>query len=437
MIHGHSTIELTDVNTGEVERYEDDNLVTNGIKYYQMFYGIPQTVWKDVFSGIKIFENSITEDPNIVTAPPAANLIGYANSTADTTNNMRGLLNLSQSGVLDDNSGIKLTWDFAQSQCNGTIRCICLTPPDWVSDGKINCEMDRFSHKDCNDAYNMQVIDYDFVRRCAISFDYAGSQDGSRMHFTLNQIPYLYRGITDDVIGKKVGEFYVDIPIDFSNYKSVGNYVGSDESFYYFLSIKDYTNTKPYATSLTLIKIKKKSHEVTIQEFSFSDPAYPDVYFSTGYDSAVFNGYLYILHDKKEYFKFDMNDFSLKKVILSDLIASAFKETYSYFAVRKDCIVGTKFSLDTDDNIRPAGFYHTQSQNDTSFGIISNILDGVLFIGRNRYSNKYNNVLFYRAPIILTINNLSSPVTKTADKTMKITYILREDYGDTPTPQTP
>ena len=30
-------------------------------------------------------------------------------------------------------------------------------------------------------------------------------------------------------------------------------------------------------------------------------------------------------------------------------------------------------------------------------------------------------------PYLATINNLETPVTKTADKTMKITYILREE----------
>ena len=33
-IHGHSIIELRNVKTGEIERYEDDNMVTNALNYY-------------------------------------------------------------------------------------------------------------------------------------------------------------------------------------------------------------------------------------------------------------------------------------------------------------------------------------------------------------------------------------------------------------------
>ena len=33
-LHGHTKIELTDVNTGEVEIYEDDNMVTNALNSF-------------------------------------------------------------------------------------------------------------------------------------------------------------------------------------------------------------------------------------------------------------------------------------------------------------------------------------------------------------------------------------------------------------------
>lgn len=33
-IHGHSTIELRNVKTGKVEKYEDDNMVTNALQRF-------------------------------------------------------------------------------------------------------------------------------------------------------------------------------------------------------------------------------------------------------------------------------------------------------------------------------------------------------------------------------------------------------------------
>ena len=47
---------------------------------------------------------------------------------------------------------------------------------------------------------------------------------------------------------------------------------------------------------------------------------------------------------------------------------------------------------------------------------------------RNAYSDSYADAIIYlMTPYLATINNLETPVTKTADKTMKITYILREE----------
>ena len=44
------------------------------------------------------------------------------------------------------------------------------------------------------------------------------------------------------------------------------------------------------------------------------------------------------------------------------------------------------------------------------------------------YGSSYSDVVIYlMTPYLATINNLETPVTKTADKTMKITYILREE----------
>ena len=46
----------------------------------------------------------------------------------------------------------------------------------------------------------------------------------------------------------------------------------------------------------------------------------------------------------------------------------------------------------------------------------------------NAYGNAFSDAIIYlMTPYLATINNLDTPVTKTADKTMKITYILREE----------
>ena len=43
------------------------------------------------------------------------------------------------------------------------------------------------------------------------------------------------------------------------------------------------------------------------------------------------------------------------------------------------------------------------------------------------YGEYINSYMLLDSPYLATINNLPAPVQKTADKTMKITYILREE----------
>ena len=49
------------------------------------------------------------------------------------------------------------------------------------------------------------------------------------------------------------------------------------------------------------------------------------------------------------------------------------------------------------------------------------------WISRSSSSNRVYRTVYLMSAYLATINNLETPVTKTADKTMKITYILREE----------
>ena len=52
---------------------------------------------------------------------------------------------------------------------------------------------------------------------------------------------------------------------------------------------------------------------------------------------------------------------------------------------------------------------------------------GPLILGYGGYEDTFHKLLFLHTPYLGTINNLSSPILKTADKTMKITYTLTEE----------
>lgn len=143
MLIGKSVIELTDVHTGQVEKYEDSNLVTEavsdvlnanimGVLYDSTaFNNANGENWmlplnKNIMGGILLYQNEIEEREDNIYAPLTNPLIGYASDDANNTTDIRrGSRNLTESKVID--GGYRFVWDFATSQANGTISAICLS----------------------------------------------------------------------------------------------------------------------------------------------------------------------------------------------------------------------------------------------------------------------------------------------------------------------
>ena len=137
MIEGITTIELTDVKTGEKEKIESKNMVTNAFKdafknptlydksslkwlmpYYYNFYG-----------GIACLDSSIQEDADNYLLPfnvdvIASGGIGIKNSSDDM---IRGSYNNLESEVNEEEKYVKYVYDFTTQQGNGIIRSVCLT----------------------------------------------------------------------------------------------------------------------------------------------------------------------------------------------------------------------------------------------------------------------------------------------------------------------
>lgn len=80
--------------------------------------------------------------------------------------------------------------------------------------------------------------------------------------------------------------------------------------------------------------------------------------------------------------------------------------------------------IDTSDN----GVYPQRNSSGhygVDIGAFRFVVNGIWYTAYN-YATLYGRILL-DAPYLATINNLPTPVQKTADKTMKITYILREE----------
>lgn len=144
-IRGTMVLELTDENTGEVERIEETNMVTNAVNHILglnplgIFYAASgeydsRLIWNsyllpicpNMIGGILLFSSALEEDAENIYVGSGNLPVAYAsndvNATADTA---RGSLNLTESKALDN--GYKFVWEFTPSQGNGTITAVALT----------------------------------------------------------------------------------------------------------------------------------------------------------------------------------------------------------------------------------------------------------------------------------------------------------------------
>ena len=139
-------------------------------------------------------------------------------------------------------------------------------------------------------------------------------------------------------------------------------------------------------------------------------------------------GYLYALkYDRKGVYKINANN-SADITLIPFGFTSNFSggDNYGYVQMYKigDRILGSDFNICSDDTIIGTKNYTGLNYVCTPF-----FRYGPYAISFGRYSYSTASVyktLFLVTPYLASINNLSTSVIKTADKTMKITYTVEE-----------
>ena len=130
---GKTKIILTNVETGEQEIHEDENLITNAldkiINIEMAMNHAPNDrilpVATNLLGGIMLFDGALTEDPDNIHFPAEAHLVGYANQSVNTDDKYRGSYNSIESGKTMN--GFVSVWDFGTTQANGTIKAVART----------------------------------------------------------------------------------------------------------------------------------------------------------------------------------------------------------------------------------------------------------------------------------------------------------------------
>lgn len=539
-LHGHTTIELTDVNSGKKRKYEDDNIVTNALQYLLARGGVFQwdplyhlfstnangSITKEMLvntltRGLMLFDGVIEENVETVKPPAGVNVVGCGSGITYTGDNtMAGSYNYQESGETED--GWKHVWDFSTNQANGTIACACLTTQaggkitegTWpykndykqgstqdavinkedrafridpypyylkaLKDEKWNTSLCRFSvlHVDGKRNRVLRVSRYEEINsyffNSASGSDYTNFQQSifykKSMDIDIYRLPFTSMSIFDFNTSEKghenmlEGTVTVEMPqglkdiITQAKLDTPKNYWAafhSNDEDYIYITIHVPTATGSY----TYIDKQDKLYvwKISVEDFSST---YFEITNTTGerircdtgffgtwkkpvlaYENFTFvigeSGKMYIINSR------DSTDVS--QVLLPDETAFNISDTYAMNPLYFECgkltfakAAGANDNVFICDTVTKEVRYKNtvlsilcEGSYDGSV-VLSGRLHGTYFMIANATNSNSNSgylMLGCDPELLVTINNLSSPVTKTASETMKVTYTLTRAEG--------
>ena len=488
-IKGHSIIELKDIHTGKVERYEDDNMLTNAISYIikdlGMLWSSPlkvstnvrQEPIKHLLGGLLLLGDNITENANTIFVPAGISMIGNgaAGYTANSDDGVTefGSWNYDESKWLSDGS-YKMVWDFTGPQALGTIKCACLTSNKngYIGIGNATSGYARQSvstntlvdNRGTN--YNVDTVSGSLLNRivnvnttaCTITYvDYYNiyyNSDHTSEHMSTTgklklitqKIPigkydirqtYPYNYVPSQTPTPPASQSFIPVtttevalPSDFLTALGVHTpyYIGKYGNYYYMMA-GAVSGLQPQGV-VRGVKIDCS----TLAATSFTVSNYTNTAFSfNDYDISFGNNTFACYSNNSRMVFQDLTDNSDTDEVTCSIYRGGSgidASCCNTFMREESWMMGTEPQYRIDMGARTVT--PTNGIAGGRYGRVLSTTNPLLYdylASDSGYWNDYGFSLSYVTDYIATINNLSEPVTKTADKTMKVTYILHFDVS--------
>lgn len=480
-LKGSAVIELTDVKTGKKEIVKHDNLVTNAVNdilsidpFNMRFgsdisqYGVFFPIISRLIGGVVLFEDPLEEDPNKYFAPETNDVIGYSNMDVSPSDDpKRGSLNQSESGKLEDGKGYRFVFDFATSQGNGEISALALTSQSMGGCGYGSKQFNNYSGNNQGEtspfaqfrrmsstsvdigAVNARraasIVSIDFENRVAYAVEPKASKKLAVYKFELVTdniglfTTALFRFSTPSIVAELSTDAFLPTYITNTGDNNVGFCDGGD-GFIWGFQLSGNTSS---GTSVMWVKINKT--DWSLEEGSWTLPiaiSRPGLWREIAGSSSsrvctnclVHNGYAYFIQsDMYGLLIINTENPSDITVVDTQYKVSEYDNTecYSRFNTMGDVVVFPGGYV-ADKITHPGYQYVTTSSSYRAYGLRAtarpNIRVGPYLFSLYFFQNNYIYLIMQiDSSYLATINNLEKPVQKTADKTMKITYILREE----------
>ncbi len=462
-LKGTMVMELTDVNTLVTETITEENMITNavnnilGVNPMGIFYkaggeyddsvlwnGTLLPICPNMVGGILLFSKALEENADNIYVNSDNLPVAYAsNNVNSTANTARGSLNLTESKALDN--GYKFVWEFTPSQGNGTIAAVALTSSQGgqngfgslVGDASTFLKLKTIDIGSLSNAKQMvlfEIAEVDFNQNLAYSITFENAAVRIRklrlpiFSIGLNEKldDSTYRVLEDKVI--PTSEF-----LFLGSYTKYGEFMDGKDGYWYGFSNEE--NAAGNAVMLW-VRISKTDYSKTEGKWTLSNAKLMAVGNRDGSASypervvkcCVRNGYLYVpAYDKKGIYKISLSN-SADVTLIPFGFTSKWKplcETGTcevYMTLIGDLIVGGDFQILADDTV-----VHTQGSVRLNNAATPLFQHKQFLIGwGGSYGKEYRSA-YLLTPYLASINNLSSAVVKTVDKTMKLTYTLTEE----------
>lgn len=460
-LKGSMTIELTDSATGAVETVTEENMVTDAVNnifslnplgvFYKVDDGYNDIGWGEkllpicpnLIGGILLFAKPLTEDVSNI-YPPADNLpVAYAGNDVNSTANVaRGSINKAESKALSN--GYKFVWEFTPSQGNGTIAAAALTScwggqnafGSTAGSASTFLELKRISQGDLSKDLQMKcaaAVEFDFEKEVLTTITFKNSA----VIITKLRVPVFTLGLNEQLNDttmtvleqKSVAVSTFKFTDDYGS--TYGDFFDGQDGFWYGFMSEG--NSSGNAT-VYRVKISKTDYSVEENAWTLSKTyldrigsrdetgSYPD---KPTY-CVMRGGYLYVrAYNKKGIYKINANN-SADVTLIPLGFTAAWKAMAGsgeiYMMTVNGLVMGYDFLIGPDDKAVKIG---GQTRFEDGSSPVFQYKNFLLQYG-GAYSNSYRTV-YLLTPYLASINNLSTPVIKTTEKTMKITYTLTQE----------
>lgn len=470
-LKGTTVIELTNVKTGEVERYEEHNLVTQALAHLHKPIGnlkLPtdcltsanysgqgrpfnEPLYPRLLGGLVLWDKAIVESDTTLSPPKNVSMVGCAacDSVNTTTSPCRGSYNATESYLTNSSveTSMKFVYDFATNQANGNINCISLTSYAGGKNGfgGNNNGLDFCGSYDIFSDYLLYEIERPYkmyysnqARVVYIDPDNDVFYEVASLSTTTLRIYKCRANIHQRSVFKNMYTSHelletisITLPTTLSGTNTwVANYDADNDLLYIVVS----PSASSVAASGTfyVVEVNMATFAATVHTMTNMSST---LYVAREY-LICYNGHLYYNYSSVYIYKFSLADSSRTTIRFP---SGTYYTTASYPVVMAGYLyfIGgytssnntyhLVFRVNPETNeIRGIG----KTRYEYSYKYIP--LKGYPFFYYRSYASTSNNVTYYYGylafmPMYLaTINNLSRTIEKTSDKTMKITYTIQE-----------